>query len=401
MQEDFTGLFGEGDSAPGVDTGDAEFGSMMQQSPPELVAAHVPAATPAELEKRKSGWMSLVQKFQSNPNLQRAMMMAGAQMAQPLQQGQTTTGNIANSAVVGANAYQMGQTADLARAAAGRKEGRDERGLVVQERAAAGVETERGERMLGMPGQRAAVTQQTATSKSAQAASDYRLETDKLLRGDVVENARQAGKKLGLEIENLRDEQEVAGLRRRIEAMKSRIELDIPDEARQKAALALLEEPTLKLEAHRATIKAQGATAKLNTAKAAAEELETKTIGGLPLSDQQKRVMQKGTSGTTSAVEQQRGGWVDTYNKIKAKHPESPEIAGFTTAEEYAAKKLSEAKAVDLATQINRLDAAGVTDPEIIGPLKEMLKAQTSRRAAGSAAPAGRLKFDNQGNMIR
>src|SRR5688572_1420722 len=139
---DFNELFLEGTTVPpgpgAVDlmqpqpTPGMNFASTMS-GPMEFEAAHVPAKTPQEIEQRRSGWMKVWENFQTNPNLQRAMMLVGAQLAQPIQPGQTTSGAIAQSAVVGMNAYQLGQKEELAMAAGQRREQRDERRLGIEE----------------------------------------------------------------------------------------------------------------------------------------------------------------------------------------------------------------------------------------------------------------------------
>lgn len=92
-----------------------------------------PVASPQESEQRRGMWNQIVQKFQTDPNLQRAMFMTGAMMMQPLQPGQTSAGNLANAGVVGLNAYTAGTAADEARQKAARGEQREERRLGMQE----------------------------------------------------------------------------------------------------------------------------------------------------------------------------------------------------------------------------------------------------------------------------
>ncbi len=93
--------------------------------PNPVAHLNTPPATPAELEKRKAGWAAVWEKFQTDPNLQRAFSMAGAMLAQPKQPGQTNAGNISNAYMVGTNAYQQGEAAQLKQKLAMSKEERE------------------------------------------------------------------------------------------------------------------------------------------------------------------------------------------------------------------------------------------------------------------------------------
>lgn len=236
------------------------FASVMS-GPMGFEEAHVPASTPQEVEERRNGWLKIWEKFQSNPNLQRALMLVGAQLTQPIQPGQTTSGAIAQSAVVGMNAYQLGQKEQLALEGAQRKEAREENRL--------GMEEER----LGLERERFGEAKKTGeTQRAATAAGTKRtlldIETAELTQKDTVTRGHALAEKAVQEAAEFKDE---AGLRRAERALReqeARIKASIPDEVRQQAELDRVNELREKVRlvgaqatkaGHEATIAGQEA----------------------------------------------------------------------------------------------------------------------------------------------
>ena len=80
--------------------------------------------TPAEAAERKSQWSQIFEKIGQDPSLQRALMLAGVSMMQPLAPGQTTGGKIGEGLGVGLAAYESGEAARAQQAQAGREEER-------------------------------------------------------------------------------------------------------------------------------------------------------------------------------------------------------------------------------------------------------------------------------------
>jgi hypothetical protein len=260
---DWNDQFGEGtvlgttSATPGpgavdLTQGGGGFNGMMTPMP-EIEAAHIPAATPQEVEKRRSGWMQLVQKFQENPNLQRAMMLVGANLMQPLPPGQTPGGALGQSAVVGMNAYQMGQQQDVARQAALRKEEREERQLGFEERRV--TEAER----TGEVG-RAATGEQTAERREMR---PINLQTAQERLKEL-----QAGGKRAAELHT-------AGAREReLKALKAEIEAGLPRSVQVERVLAEINAELAKPALTAAQTEKAAAEAREGRAKAGITEQE-------------------------------------------------------------------------------------------------------------------------------
>lgn len=100
------------------------FAGQQQQVPPEVMAMNKPATSPEELEVRKAGWLQIVQKVTSDPNLMRAIGMAGSTLMQPKDWGQTNAGHIGSAYQVGQSAYDFGKTAETEQHYAAAKENR-------------------------------------------------------------------------------------------------------------------------------------------------------------------------------------------------------------------------------------------------------------------------------------
>lgn len=366
MWEEILGLSADAPAADGaIDlTGqNSSFDFMTPQ--PDITAANTPAASPQDLENRRTGWMKILEKFSTNPNLQRAMMMVGAQLAQPLQPGQTWQGNAANAAVVGMNAYQLGQQADFAQKQALRKEGREDTRLA--------LETERVD--IARRGQ--AEAEKTGDVKRTETLLD--IDTKQRTQQDTIKRGHALAE---MEVERLREYRDGESLRRAERAVKeqeARIRQTIPDEALQQAELNKLNKLSEELSHIRTT-------SRLSTAKAREQEIENEDLERMTPEQRQQLRNQKG-GGQQSAFIQRENSYRQIYQRLKSTKPDSPEIAGMTE-DEYVARQHKEGTRTDAATQISRLINAGFSkdDPEIVA-LRQLLTGQTAR-SAGTPAPA-------------
>ena len=344
-------------TAGGVPSPQEDIGSVLQGLPPEAQEAYKPPATPQEKEKRKQGWLLLAERFSSNPNLQRAFMLAGATMAQPIQPGQNSQGAFANSLVVGSNAYQLGEQADYARGKDQRTEARAERGLQLQE-------AESKERVKTAPVARAGIAAGTAHTEAGTKLLHATME-------DAVASSRANRKKLEL---GLSEAEKDVALR----------DLERDNKAIQEFAKrpSLFRQAEQEMELNDAKIAEARAKAKKGSFEVAAlegltdqEKLEYFTKSG--------RFDNTGTGATGSAQVKLREYWGAAYERIKADKPDSPEIKGLSR-DEYVGLRETEGKGADPATQIARLTAAGITaqtHPDIYYPLLSQIRATANRRA--------------------
>lgn len=334
---------------------------------PELQAANTPAATPQDFEKRRSGWMQLLERFSTNPNLQRAMMLVGAQMAQPLQPGQTWQGNTANAAVVGLNAYQLGQQADFSQKQALRKEGREDTRLA--------LESER----VGL--ERRRVEEGEKTGEIGRESTLLDIDTRRKTQSDTIKRGHALAEEAVLKLEEFKDGDSLRRAERAVKEQEARIRQSIPDQALQQAELDKINELRTKVESMRAT-------GRLTTAKAREQEIEVEDLEGMTPAERQEIRNRKG-GGATSAFAQRETSYRTIYKRLKAERPDSPEISGMTE-DEYVARKQNEGTRTDAATQISRLLNAGFDkdDPEIV-TLRNVLRQQSSRAGGATQPPAG------------
>jgi hypothetical protein len=175
-----------------------------------------PVASPQEAGERRGMWNQIVQKFQTDPNLQRAMFMTGAMMMQPLQPGQTSAGNLANAGVVGLNAYTSGTAADEAKQKAARGEQREERRLGMQE------------------------TQTGAQVKATEAGTASTLldiqKKTKTMQSDIDASIALAEEKV-LKAKEFKDEASLRTAQRALKEHQARVELIPDEEARRREKL--------------------------------------------------------------------------------------------------------------------------------------------------------------------
>lgn len=256
---DFSELFQEGTTVQGPDAASAgpgavdltqqgNFSSMMTPVP-EIEKARVPAATPAEAAKRKVGWQRVMEAFQNNPNLQRAMMLVGAQLAQPIAPGQTRSGHMANSAVVGLNAYQQGQQQEQAQSMALKREAREEQRL--------GIEQERLEEAKKMG------VSQRETAQVGRQETLLDIKTKQEGMEDKIKQGRAIAEKAVLDLEEFKDGASLRKAERALKEQEARIRAEIPDEVRMQAELDKVNELRAKIDQARATTQKTTAEARI------------------------------------------------------------------------------------------------------------------------------------------
>lgn len=359
-------ITGQPPAAPGMN-----FAATMGP-PMEFEAAHVPAATPAEAETRKAGWMKIYEKFNSNPNLQRALALVGAQLAQPIGPGQTTAGATANAAVVGMNAYQLGQQADFQKQMALKKEGRED--------ARIGMEQER----LGFEGRRVAETEKTgAVGRTATEAGTRNT----MLEGDL--KSRTFEDLVGTAAAQRRLMETRADTASRDETIKSleRINQELELRAKMPSIARRVEQEIELNQAKIDELKSQGsgraAQARVHAAQAGRQEFENQLLRDLP-QDQQLAFLTKSgrfAAGTGSALERQRDVWTKLYQGLPA---DDSRKAGATEAQ-FVMRMLSEAKRKDERQLYIDAKRAGLTDQEI-----EDIGLKPERQAAAPATGGNR-----------
>lgn len=77
--------------APGSDP----WGQAATQLPTDIAPG--PPKTPEERDRRKSGWQALMQRLQTDPQLQNMMLKMGTELMQPVQPGQSAAGHLGRS----------------------------------------------------------------------------------------------------------------------------------------------------------------------------------------------------------------------------------------------------------------------------------------------------------------
>lgn len=352
---DWTQMMGEQEDPTQIPGGGAPYSGMMQPGP-DLSVAHRPAASPQEYEQRLTGWQQLANRFMSDPNLQRSLFLTGAMLTQPIQPGQTTSGAIGNAAVVGMNAYQVGQQANLAQQAALRKEARENKELGIREQESQARIAESGER----------VETARAARPGVQAQSDVAVASVE----DAIKSAQLNRRKLETAVSEADKQAAVDAIKRDNEALSLYAK-------RPNIGRAVEQE----LRLNDAKLAQAGAATRAGVATARQTELENEGLESLTPAE---RARLKSTRGTTSGTVQQFDMWANAYDRIKQQNPDSPEIKGFKTRDEYAARMLSTSKEADPAVLLSRL--AGVLDED--DELILQLRADIASRRSGTPPPA-------------
>lgn len=333
------------------------FTGMMQNEPNQLLASiSKPAQTPEEVIERKGLWQSIVEKINTDPNLQNAMLMMGANLMQPPAPGQSPAGQVGQAIGTGFGVYKAGEFSQY------------------QQEAQAG-ETARKER------ESAAGIKQTEATTAATAQSTKLAQQ---LEKSQVEKA-------GLELEGLRtklgtakSEGEIEAIKADLAKRKADIEKTIPDVNLRAARIAELDKISAEVEEARGRARNLEAAAGHYKARTAMEQAEVDALQGL--SDKEKRAYftKSGQYASTasSAVVQQGEFWGRIYDALPT---EDVDKKG-RTREQYMATKLKQAME---KSQIETLTKAlaYVSDPETQDQIEEMIKLEVKKMRERGAAP--------------
>ena len=350
------------------------YNAMMQQDPmQDLIQYNRPAANPQELEKRTTGWATLAQRFEQDPNLQRALFLTGAMLAQPVRPGQTTAGNIANAGVVGMNAYTQGKAAEIEQMAKMAREGREERRLGLEE---AKLPSQIGSMEAGTAHTKAT----TATVEAARPGVEAEAKVKAGTADDLIQTARLTREKAALAQSDAEKDSILKDLTRANEALRA--------EAQGPNISRLVQQ---ELDKNDAVIGQLKAKSKQETAKAGVDELTAQIVQGLPPEEQKDFALKRGKYGTgsQSAIVQQRDMYGDIYDKLPENDPMRQQMSKdqFVLRQLQSGKQSSALK--ELTDYVTKMEGAGLTpDPQIVDMWTKAAKMTGESKAPGAAAPA-------------
>jgi len=348
----------------------AAMGAMMQPDPTAQIQMYNrPANDPQEYEKRLGGWSELVQRFQSNPNLQRAMMMTGAMMAQPLQPGQTAGGALGNAAVVGMNAYTAGTAADRQAMMEAAKNAREERRLGMEE-AKVGPEI-------------ASIEAGTEGRKATTAATQVKIGIEERSADDIVATTKANRQKAQTAADEGVKDAALKELQRDNDALKAMAQRgNISTMVQQE-----IDKNDATIQQLRASATEKGAKGRQEVAKAGMDEMTAEIVRSLPADEQRDFALKRGKygAGRDSALVQQR----DLYGELYDSLPEDdPNKRGMDKAQ-FVLQRLKEGKQSsalkELTDYVAKMEGAGLTpDPEIVDLYTKAAKAAGAGRSAGT-----------------
>ena len=348
------------DSAPPPAAQPMQYGPMVNPAPadPTVAAMNKPAQSPQELEQRKAGWMQIFQ----NPNFMRALGFAGAQLAQPVQPGQTQFGHLGQAFATGLSAYQAGdyaqQQADLAKS-------KDARENAESAATVANTEARTGEAVARTPG--------------IQAESDVGAATV----NDKIARIKSEADAAALKLKEAKGEADVAAVERELRMKRAQIEKEVPDEKLRAAALAEMDTKILAASEARARLGLTEAQTKGAKASAVAKEITVDTLNKMDDKERKEFLTKSGRySVHTSGISQQAEMWGQIYDKLPANDPSKTG----KTREQFQMDRLSSSKSKDAADTLTKYLQAGGDDPDVISGLTDLVKAGISAKK-GVPAP--------------
>lgn len=350
-------------------------GSMSSVVQPQLsfTPRIAPAQSPEELEERKSKWKELRTKMQ-DPNMRRALFMAGAYMMQPIQAGQSSLGHLGSAALMGGNAFQMGEETAFNRGLKLRDEEREER-KTTSSIAAQEAETKRT----------------VAATPGVQATSDVQVATKDARIEEIQARAKTA-----------KDEAEVKAGEAEIAKRRQAILKDIPDEKIRAAEMAKVDAAALAYQEARARLgltAAQTAASQESTraskGKRAQEEITTKLLTDMDEKERKEFLTKTGRYSThVSSATTARDVYGNIYDGLVKSAPNDPRVKG-KTREQFVLDGITSQKSLDASTSLKNYVAAMTTanldpDPDIIAELSKHIKASAKAKTGegGPAAPA-------------
>lgn len=294
------------------------YAAMQAPVPPEVQQMNQPAQSPEDLSTRVQGWMEVVKRVTSDPNLMRAVGYFGNAAMQPRAPGQSTMGHLGQAMMVGRSAYDFGNEAEFNRQLAMRKEGREQ---------------SESEAMVGL---RKAQTSGAEANTAGQVTAN---EVAAATKGDTIARAKvdlDSSKAL------LRD--------RSLKADSAQIELDklkrheniiksLPPSAEKDAVLAELKRPQAELgriaaqtAQAGAAASASSAHAKVYNAQAATAAREEEDIKTLPTVQERLNARTKARGGSVSAQVQMLDAFKSNY---KIANPGATDQAVASAADKY------------------------------------------------------------------
>jgi hypothetical protein len=352
-------------AAPPPQNAEMGYLGMTQPIPQEAQAMNKPAASPAEFEQRKAGWQAIVEKINSNPNILRAMGLAGASLLQSAGAGENSLTGVGRAYAVGQSAYDLGQ--------------HSEQQLQLQQSQEARAQAESAANIAS----KQASTKKTEVETGVlDAASQTRLERE-----------RAELEKLNVQIEGLKDENSIKKARGGLEKKILQIEQELPQSVIRDSLIAKYKEAQAKLDKTAAEIKALGAGARKTGAQAETEELTAEILKKMSPEEQKAFLTKSGKySASQSAIAQQRDMWADLYDKLPA---EDSNKKG-KTREQFVMERLTTQKMQDAAKILADLEKSGVLDrdPDLANSLLEIIRLQVQARkgtpgGGGAAADTG------------
>jgi hypothetical protein len=375
---DYTDMLGENPQEPQPP---GMMGGAVQPTHPIVGEMNKPAATPAEFEKRKAGWMAIFDKMQNDPSMRQAALMFGASMLQPVQPGQTQAGQFGQALVTGAGAYNAGEYAQYQQGMAEREAQRKER------ESAANIEQTQAQTATS----RARLPGVAAESKVAAGTADTR-----------IEQAKTEAARAKVALDSATDEAQVAKIERDVRFRKAGLQKVVDDSKVLAAVEAEYDNVALQAEATRARIKEAGALAREHGGKADISDLTVDIVKKMDPAEQRDFLLKKGRYGTaTSALTQQRDMWSDLYDRLP---PEDASKAG-KTREQFVIDRLTASKQKDAVEMLIKAKQAGFDDAEIdqMGLLDMAKSAVAARRGSTAPGPGGvqgaiRMQFNPKTN---
>lgn len=254
--------------------------------PPEVQQLNQPTANPAEVQARTQGWMEVVKRVTSDPNLMRAVGYFGTAAMQPMAPGQSTMGHLGQALMLGRTAYDFGQDAAYQRAL-------NERKLLREEK--------ESDATIGL---------RKAQTAGAEASTVGQLEQNEITRATKQSTIDKAREEVELTKQRLANA--------KTEADKLKIELDaqkrreafiasVPG-AEKAAVLAELQKPGAELKRIAAQTGQAGAAAaassahaRLYGAQAAEQETENKDLANMTPEERRQQRQQKRAGANVSA----------------------------------------------------------------------------------------------------
>lgn len=361
---------------------DPNFTGMLQPQPdPVVMQMNKPAATPQEVEARKTGWLYLKEKFE-DPVFVQSLGLAGAVLAQPRAPGQTSAGQVSQAFVAGTSAYNLGKQSQVEQARKDREEQRK------QTESEANVEgTRANTRRTGVATESDILRQPGIKADSDVAAGTVKSRVDKV-KLDLEDAQFRLGK--------MRKVEEVDALERELKARKLKLAREIPDATLLAEQEAEVEKAILAARQARANIAATRSGTALTDTKNEGAQLDNKKdeLTYNVLRDMKPDELKEFLTKTGRYTTHTSRTWQDAgfYGTIYDKLPDTDPRKKGKTREQYQLDELKGGKIADvtksLSDYLSAMDRAGVQpDQDIINSYTEIIKGRAGAARPGGPAP--------------